>query len=114
MSAVSNTIDKFGRRRSTFNKSIVVRGLPGAGFNLTADNHFDIQNKRLMNIGDPIDRRDGVTRSYVDENIDKCMEDIKVSYTTFMENQLSDYSKFVYGLAKCDSIFIKKFLRLRS
>ena len=95
--AVVNTIDKFGRRRGSCNKQIVVRGPAGIGFSLAKNNHFDIQNKRLMNIGDPIDQRDGVTRNYVDENIAKCMKDIKESHNTYMENQWDDYSKFVYG-----------------
>ena len=91
-----NTIDKFGRQRSALNKSIIVRGPPGVGFNVTADNHFDIQNKRLKNIGEPVDNQDGVTRDYVDKNIGKCMKDIKESHIAFMENQWSDYSKFIY------------------
>ena len=95
--AAVNTIDKFGRQRSVLNKSIVVRGPPGIGFNITADNHFDIQNKRLKNIGEPADNQDGVTRNYVDKNIGKCMKDIKESHMAFMENQWSDYSKFIYN-----------------
>lgn len=95
--AAVNTIDKFGRRRGSCNKPIVVRGPPGIGFTLATNKHFDIQNKRLMNIGDPIDRKDGVTRNYVDENIAKCMKDIKESHITYMENQWTEYSKFVYN-----------------
>lgn len=96
MAAVKTTIDKFGRRRGDANKSLVIRGPPGIGFNLTTDNHFDIQNKRLKNIGDPIHQRDSVNRIYVDKSIGKCMEDIKLSYIAFMENQMSLYSKFIY------------------
>lgn len=95
--ATVNTIDKFGRQRTALSKSIVVRGPPGVGFNITADNHFDIQNKRLKNIGEPVDNQDGVTRNYVDKNIGKCMKDFKESHIAFMENQWSDYSKFIYN-----------------
>ena len=42
--------------------------LPGIGFKLTDDGNFDIDEKRLTDLGDPIDDGDATTKKYVDEN----------------------------------------------
>ena len=44
-------------------------GLPGIGFNLTDDGNFDIQDKRLTEVADPIDNGDAATKKYVDDHI---------------------------------------------
>ena len=43
-------------------------GLPGIGLKLTDDGNFDIDEKRLTDLGDPIDDGDATTKKYVDEN----------------------------------------------
>ena len=43
-------------------------GLPGIGSKLTDDGNFDIDEKRLTDLGDPIDDGDATTKKYVDEN----------------------------------------------
>lgn len=83
--AAVNTIDKFGRRRSALNKSIVVRGPPGSGFKVTTDNHFDIENKRLKNIGEPVDNKDGVTRNYVDNRLTTFFADVHKAMDTLTD-----------------------------
>ena len=42
-------------------------GLPGIGFNLTDDGNFDIQDKRLTEVADPINNGDVATKKYVDD-----------------------------------------------
>lgn len=55
------SLDIFGRSVD-FHASIKsVRGPPGIGFKHTADNQFDLQNKRLCNVAEPIDKQDAVT-----------------------------------------------------
>ena len=45
-------------------------GLPGIGFNLTDDGNFDLDNKRLTDVADPVDDGDAATKKYVhDENV---------------------------------------------
>ena len=44
-------------------------GLPGIGFKLTDDGDFDIDNKRLTDLADPIDTSDAATKSYVDNHL---------------------------------------------
>ena len=44
-------------------------GLPGIGYNLTDDGNFDIDNKRLTDVADPVDDGDAATKKYVDDHI---------------------------------------------
>ena len=42
------------------------QGLPGIGFKLTDDGDFDIDSKRLTDVGKPVDSGDATTKAYVD------------------------------------------------
>ena len=58
------SVDIFGRQLGEFTRShghSNTRGPPGIGFKLTADNQFDIDEKRLCNIGDPVDENDAIS-----------------------------------------------------
>jgi hypothetical protein len=61
------TIDKFGR--SSKSSSRDVKGPKGEGFNVTADGHYDMQEKRLTNLGVSVESRDAVTKEYVDSKV---------------------------------------------
>lgn len=77
----NNTIDKFGRSGRT-NDIQKYRGLPGIGFQLTSDNkHFDIQNRRLTQVGEPMHENDAATQKYVK----KCIEEIADSLHAAIE-----------------------------
>ena len=43
-------------------------GLPGIGFLLTDDGNFDINDKRLTDVADPVNNKDAATKSYVDNH----------------------------------------------
>ena len=45
-----------------------IQGAPGVGFNLTADGNYDMVNKKLTNVGQPVSNTDAATKKYVDEN----------------------------------------------
>ena len=45
-----------------------IQGAPGVGFNLTSDGDYDMINKKLRNVGAPIDNTDAATKKYVDDN----------------------------------------------
>ncbi len=51
---------RFGHKRSKAVKS--EKGDPGIGFKLTHDNNYDMDNKRLTNVGEPIDENDARTK----------------------------------------------------
>lgn len=80
MATMNNTIDKFGRRRRGTSKSIILRGPPGLGFELTSDGDFDIQNKRLKKMGEPVDSQDGATRNYVDRRLTNYHAEVRKSF----------------------------------
>ena len=44
-----------------------IQGAPGVGFSLTADGNYDINKKRLTNVGAPIANTDAATKKYVDD-----------------------------------------------
>ena len=45
------------------------QGLPGIGFKLTDDGNFDLDEKRLTNLSQPVDDGDATTKAYVDGEI---------------------------------------------
>ena len=45
-----------------------IQGAPGVGFSLTANGNYDINKKRLTNVGAPSDNTDAATKEYVDDN----------------------------------------------
>ena len=47
------------------------RGLPGIGFKLDANNDYDMQNKKLVNVKQGTNNNDVVTKSYLDSEIAK-------------------------------------------
>ena len=95
MAHVKNIIDKFGRRRGDANKALVLRGPSGVGFNLTTDNQFDIQNKRLKNVGEPVDNQDGVTRYYVDNRFTQFFADIRKAMDNITDLIVASMKKYV-------------------
>ena len=50
---------------------IVLRGLPGIGFKLDANNDYDMQNKKLVNVKQGTNNNDVVTKSQLDSEIAK-------------------------------------------
>ena len=45
-----------------------IQGAPGVGFSLTADGNYDMNKKRLTNVGAPSSNTDAATKKYVDDN----------------------------------------------
>ena len=45
-----------------------IQGAPGVGFSLTADGNYDMNKKKLTNVGAPSNNTDAATRKYVDDN----------------------------------------------
>ena len=45
-----------------------IQGAPGVGFSLTADGNYDLNKKRLTNVGAPSVNTDAATKKYVDDN----------------------------------------------
>lgn len=99
-----NIVDKFGRKKK--NQHIIIRERRGVGFKLTDEGDYDIQTKRLVNLGEPEQSTDGVTVGYVDSVINQSKElvlkalteSILVSEGTLkksLEAQVALWKKFV-------------------
>ena len=52
-----------------------IQGAPGVGFSLTADGNYDINKKRLTNVGAPSANTDAATKKYVDDNSSNSFDD---------------------------------------
>jgi hypothetical protein len=64
---MSNYKQTFGirsryKRSKTFKSE---KGDPGIGFKLTHDNNYDMDNKRLVNVGEPKEHKDAVNKDYL-------------------------------------------------
>jgi hypothetical protein len=64
---MSNYKQTFGiksrnKRSKTFKSE---KGDPGIGFKLTHDNNYDMDNKRLVNVGEPKEHKDAVNKEYL-------------------------------------------------
>lgn len=64
------------------------QGPPGVGFQLTQDGNYDIQDKRLTNVGSPQSDSDASTKLYVDQNNTKIRNDV-----TNINSQIPEFLK---------------------
>lgn len=70
------SLDVFGRGGGeTLIKT--VRGPPGIGFKLTSDNQYNIQNKRLCKVAEPIEPEDAVNLRRLRKAITNIWKEIK-------------------------------------
>lgn len=82
-------VDKFGKISRKEEK--ITRGRPGIGFILTSDGNFDLQNKLIKNLNDPVDKNDAVTKQFLKNELNellKKLEDLSKTVTT-LEQQFS-------------------------
>ena len=78
------SLDVFGRK---LEGSQVSRGPPGIGFNLTEEGHFDLENKRLCNIQDPIQSYDAVNLN--------ALKNILQSEIDFITSKIAEIAKVI-------------------
>jgi hypothetical protein len=77
---MSNYKQTFGIRSRHKRGNVVKpeKGEPGIGFKLTNDNNYDMDNKRLVNVGDPEEVKDAVNKKYL-TNFHRKNEDIDMN-----------------------------------
>jgi len=93
---LSNGTSKVDKRKTVEKGE---RGNRGIGFHLTAENHFHIRNKRLTNVGVPLEDTDALTRQF-DTDLLKTKAN-----TTYLKNELgkkADKSKLSDYVLKSD------------
>lgn len=61
------SVDKFGRHGGVLQHR-KLKGPPGEGFNLTAEGHYDMENKMVRNMGEPKTDKDAVTLCYLEKH----------------------------------------------
>ena len=65
------------------------KGPPGIGFSLTADEHYNIRNKRLTNVCAPVEFSDATTKKFVTDILKT------KAGTTYVNNELAAIKKRV-------------------
>ena len=60
-----------------------LRGIPGVGFNLTDDGNYNIDGKRLTNVGEPTGDGDATTKAYFES------ENSKKADKTYVDSEIS-------------------------
>jgi hypothetical protein len=70
---MNNYKQTFGIRSRHKKSAKPIKGDPGIGFKLTNDNNFDMETKRLTNVGDPEDQKDVITKRYFIERTDQIL-----------------------------------------
>ena len=69
-----NAIDKFGRKKSKSLSSL--HGRPGIGFKLDSSGNYDMQGKRLTNIGNPSSGGDSVPLEFFNQHLSEMRESL--------------------------------------
>ena len=70
---MSNYKSTFGIK-SRHKKSVKpIKGDPGIGFKLTNDNYYDMETKRLTNVGKPKEDNDALTKGYFIERTEQIL-----------------------------------------
>ena len=90
------SVDIFGRS-SLSRKSVVLKGPPGVGFSLTDSGNFDIECKRLCNIGGAVDLQDAVNLKVLKEY----MNVIEVEQKKFQENIRKEFTELSDKINDC-------------
>ena len=83
----SNGSSEIAKAQDTRQKGY--KGPPGIGFSLTADEHYNIRNKRLTHVSAPVEYSDATTKKFV-------IDLLKTKAgTTYVKNELAALKKRV-------------------
>lgn len=102
------SVDKFGHFSKGSSKG-VERGPPGHGFNLTFSGDYDIQEKRIINLREPLEKKDATTKSYVEYEVKKVKDitdnlkneiDKCANSCDYVESKLEELKRFFSQIQK--------------
>ena len=91
-------VDKFGLTSDSLSSDMVVRGRPGIGFKLTEDGDFDLGNKRICNIGIPVEDTDAICKKYHDQQMASVITTTKENIKKEKESVIGELSDITYQL----------------
>lgn len=94
------SVDVFGRQLT---KSVVKAGVPGSrgppgeGFKITSDGNYDMEQKRLCNVGDPAQENDAVTLKAIQSIV---QQEIRLVYqiTSSLRHDVDDNGVMIRSL----------------
>lgn len=98
------SIDIFGRqlvKNEVRIGSSINRGPPGDGFKINMDGNYDMDNKRLCNIGDPVDDHDAISAKFMRDLLQEQMKsmrhtiDSNMGMVEFLQNMMDRCSEVI-------------------
>lgn len=87
------SVDVFGRPFKSDTK--VLKGPPGSGFLLTESGDYDIQTKKLSNVGAAVNKNDAVNLNLLKSYIETVTQEMKNNYSTLLDEKLQDLEEQV-------------------
>lgn len=97
------SVDVFGRQlvRKSVNRNGIPgsRGPPGKGFILTPNGQYDMNNKRLCNLAEPVEQNDAVSVKVMQSVV---QQEVRLVYnvTSSMRNDIDNHDVMIGGLEK--------------
>lgn len=112
------SVDVFGRQ---LNQSKSRRGPPGVGYKLTADGQYDVENKRLCNVAEPLQLNDVVNlvavRNLIHSEIHslyevtsalrKSLDDVELAIQMFKDENAEKLKKVDLAISELYEILFK-------
>ena len=86
------SVNIFGTGSMIIHSNKIVRGPPGVGFKKDDNENFDLENKRLTNVGDAVDPCDAVNLKYFND-INNSLNNLQLEMTSALENLSIDVLK---------------------
>ena len=90
------SVDVFGRQLEK-SGTVSNRGPPGVGFKITAEGQYDMDNKRLVNLSDPVDQNDAATVKIMQNAI---QQEVRLVYqvTAALRSDVDDTTIMIQSL----------------
>lgn len=90
------SVDVFGRQLEK-SAGASTRGPPGVGFKITSDVQYDMDNKRLTNLSDPVNQNDAVTLKVMQNAV---QQEVRIVYqvTAALRSDVDDTTIMIQSL----------------
>jgi hypothetical protein len=93
VSSEKMNVDKFGRHPIAIESNSSIT--PNTTLSVDSEGNIDLQQKRISNVGDPLEPGDCVNKRYVNETLLPLFQRLD-----FVEKKILDYAEKLYGPPK--------------
>lgn len=104
----SSIIDKFGRTQHSKLSKTQFRNTRPAQIPYTSNGDYNIGNKKLSNLSDPVDAFDAANKKYVENHVKSCKNELKQDLDKRLANLYGTIHNKILGLASTINGNLKK------